>query len=177
MSRRYRVQAIARAVCAGSTINSRDGMGDAAASVRNQEQEAADVSIDEPSAIPVLSTEEMLAASRAKRAGSDTSHMVALYSSYFGGITTDPAMMMLPLDDHGMSRGHCMFDTGSFRDGRFYRLGTHVDRLLRNCDRGKVPHNFSREQIIETIRQTVAATGLHNGAVRYYLTAGHGGCE
>jgi 4-amino-4-deoxychorismate lyase len=161
------------AVCAGS----RDG--DASASA---EQQAPDVSVDEPgaaagAAIPVLSTDEMLAASRAKRAGSDTSHMVALYSSYFGGITTDPAMMMLPLDDHGMSRGHCMFDTGSFRDGRFYRLGTHVDRLLRNCDRGKVPHNFSRGQIIETIRQTVAATGLHNGAVRYYLTAGHGGCE
>ena len=68
-----------------------------------------------------------------------------------------------------------MFDTGSFRDGRFYRLGTHVDRLLRNCARGKVPHSFTREHIIETIRQTVAATGLRDGAVRYYLTAGHGG--
>jgi 4-amino-4-deoxychorismate lyase len=73
--------------------------------------------------IPVLSTEEMLAASRAKRADSDTSHMVALYSSYYGGITTDPAMMMLPLDDHGMSRGHWCATTALLLDQSHSQAG------------------------------------------------------
>lgn len=40
-----------------------------------------------------------------------------MYSSIFGGITIDPAAMVIPIDDHMVHRGHGVFDTASIRDG------------------------------------------------------------
>jgi len=41
----------------------------------------------------------------------------AMYSSISGGITLDPAMMVIPLDDHMVHRGHGVFDTAIVLDG------------------------------------------------------------
>lgn len=41
----------------------------------------------------------------------------AMYSSVVGGITTDPAAMVLPLDDHMVHRGHGVFDTATIING------------------------------------------------------------
>lgn len=42
---------------------------------------------------------------------------LAMYSSVFGGITTDPAAMVIPMDDHMVHRGHGVFDTAAIVDG------------------------------------------------------------
>lgn len=41
----------------------------------------------------------------------------AMYSSVFGGITLDPALMVIPLDDHMVHRGHGVFDTAMLFNG------------------------------------------------------------
>lgn len=41
----------------------------------------------------------------------------AMYSSVLGGIVTDPALMFIPLDDHGFHRGHAVFDTAEIYGG------------------------------------------------------------
>ena len=41
----------------------------------------------------------------------------AMYSSVYGGIILDPAMMVLPIDDHMVHRGHGVFDTACLLDG------------------------------------------------------------
>lgn len=41
----------------------------------------------------------------------------AMYSSVFGGIILDPAMMVIPIDDHMVHRGHGVFDTSIVLDG------------------------------------------------------------
>jgi 4-amino-4-deoxychorismate lyase len=125
--------------------------------------------------IKTLSAEEVVAAAAARRADTTNSHLVAMYSSYHGGIITDPGLMSLPVDDHMANRGHGMFDTGGFADGRFYRLEAHVERILRNAGRANIPHSFTKEGLIEIIVETVRSTGLKDGSVRYFLTAGHGG--
>ena len=40
-----------------------------------------------------------------------------MYSSIFGGITTDAAAMVIPMDDHMVHRGHGVFDTAAIMDG------------------------------------------------------------
>ena len=51
--------------------------------------------------IPTLTAEQAIEASRVKReAAGPKPHLVCFYSSYYGGIVTDPAVMSLPLDDH-----------------------------------------------------------------------------
>jgi 4-amino-4-deoxychorismate lyase len=41
----------------------------------------------------------------------------AMYSSVIGGITTDPAAMVIPMDDHMVHRGHGVFDTAIIYNG------------------------------------------------------------
>lgn len=41
----------------------------------------------------------------------------AMYSSFYGGIILDPAMMVIPIDDHMVHRGHGVFDTAIVLDG------------------------------------------------------------
>lgn len=50
---------------------------------------------------------------------------LAMYSSIFGGITTDPAAMVIPIDDHIVHRGHGVFDTAAIMDGLAYDLYTN----------------------------------------------------
>lgn len=40
-----------------------------------------------------------------------------MYSSIFGGIVTDTAAMVIPMDDHIVHRGHGVFDTAAIVDG------------------------------------------------------------
>lgn len=54
---------------------------------------------------------------RLKVARQGQEEFVAMYSSVVGGITTDPAGMVLPLDDHMVHRGHGVFDTAMIING------------------------------------------------------------
>lgn len=42
---------------------------------------------------------------------------LAMYSSILGGIVTDMAVMLIPMDDHMVHRGHGVFDTAAIMDG------------------------------------------------------------
>ncbi len=99
----------------------------------------------------------------------------AMYSSVVGGIVTDPALMVLPLDDHMVHRGHGVFDTATLTHGMLYQLDAHLDRLLRSADLAHITLPFAREQMRQIILDTAAASRLHEGSVRYWLSAGPGG--
>ena len=53
---------------------------------------------------------------------------LAMYSSISGGITSDPAAMVIPIDDHMVHRGHGVFDTAAITDG----LGALSKQFLSN---------------------------------------------
>jgi 4-amino-4-deoxychorismate lyase len=99
----------------------------------------------------------------------------AMYNSILGGIVTDPALMVLPLDDHMVHRGHAVFDTATLTHGRLYQLDPHLDRLIKSADGARIPLPFPREQLREIILDTAAASGRRDGSVRYWLSAGPGG--
>ena len=99
----------------------------------------------------------------------------AMYSSALGGIVTDPALMVLPLDDHMVHRGHSVFDTATLTGGMLYQLDPHLDRLLRSAELARVPLPFPREELRQIILDTAAASRQREGSVRYWLSAGPGG--
>ena len=98
-----------------------------------------------------------------------------MFSSYLGGVVTDPAVMTIPLDDHMVHRGHGVFDTCSLVGGRLYRLGIHLDRLLASAQGARICHPWSRDDLMQMVADTAAASGVRDGIVRYWLTAGPGG--
>ena len=52
----------------------------------------------------------------------NAANFYAMYSSVLGGIVNDPALMVLPLDDHMVHRGHGVFDTATLTHGMLYQL-------------------------------------------------------
>lgn len=99
----------------------------------------------------------------------------AMYSSVLGGIVTDPALMVLPLDDHMVHRGHGVFDTAVLANGALYQLDQHLERFLRSAQMARIPLPFALEQLRQIIIDTTAASGRRDGSVRYWLSAGPGG--
>ena len=128
------------------------------------------------SPLPLLDTDQALAALRALRTRQPVKY-AAFYSSQLGGIVTDPALMVLPFDDHMVHRGHGIFDTAGLVAGRIYDLEAHLDRFLRSARHSKLALPCPRERMREIIIQTVAASGQRDGAIRYWISSGPGSLE
>ena len=101
----------------------------------------------------------------------------AFYSSQLGGVVTDPALMVIPFDDHMVHRGHGVFDTASIVDGRIYDLDAHLDRFIRSAGRSNLPLPATREQLRDLIVGTTAVSARRDGAIRYWLSSGPGSLE
>ena len=104
----------------------------------------------------------------------------AFYSSVAGAITTNVALMAVPIDDHCIVRGHAVFDTCSLVGGRMYRLQIHLDRLFASAKAARLPLPFgddeaaNRARMTAIVRATCKASGKSDCAVRFWLTAGTG---
>jgi 4-amino-4-deoxychorismate lyase len=128
------------------------------------------------SGFQVLTADEVLAHFKALRSRQPVNYW-AFYSSQIGGIVTDPALMVLPFDDHMVHRGHGIFDTAGLVDGRIYDLEAHLDRFLLSAERSTLRLPGSREQIRDIIVTTTAISGQRDGSIRYWLSSGPGSLE
>ncbi|MBI3065845.1 MAG: D-amino-acid transaminase [Deltaproteobacteria bacterium] len=122
----------------------------------------------------ILSSDDALSRLR-QSIHAKSGNFYAMYSSILGGIVTDPALMVLPLDDHMVHRGHAVFDTATLTHGMLYQLDPHLDRFLRSAELARIPLPFPRERLRQIILETAAASGHVEGSVRYWLSAGPGG--
>src|SRR5687767_11059123 len=126
--------------------------------------------------LPVLDADQVLASLRSLRSRQPV-QFDAFYSSQFGGIVTDPALMVLPFDDHMVHRGHGIFDTAGLVDGKIYDLEAHLDRFLLSAERSKLGLPCSRGEMRDIIIRTAAASGKRDGSIRYWLSSGPGSLE
>jgi 4-amino-4-deoxychorismate lyase len=124
----------------------------------------------------LLDQEAALAALRDLRARQPVKYS-AFYSSQLGGIVTDPALMVLPFDDHMVHRGHGIFDTAGLVGGKIYDLEAHLDRFIASAERSKLRLPGTREEMRAIIIGTAAASGRRDGAIRYWLSSGPGSLE
>jgi 4-amino-4-deoxychorismate lyase len=122
----------------------------------------------------IFTAEEAVARLR-QSAHAKAANFYSMYSSILGGIVTDPALMVLPLDDHMVHRGHAVFDTATLTNGMLYQLDPHLDRLIRSAEGARIPLPFPRERLRRIILETAAASRQRDGSVRYWLSAGPGG--
>jgi len=121
----------------------------------------------------VLQADDVLGHLRALR-GRQPVRYWAFYSSQLGGIVTDPALMVIPFDDHIVHRGHGVFDTAAIVDGKIYDLEAHLDRFIRSAATSRLTLPCAREEMRAVIARTAAASGKREGAIRYWISAGPG---
>ena len=123
-----------------------------------------------------LNEKEVVEQLRALRAKQPVKY-TAFYSSQLGGIVTDPALMVLPFDDHMVHRGHGIFDTAGIVNGKIYDLDAHLDRFLKSAERSRLKLPASRDEMRDIIIRTTAASGRRDGSIRYWLSSGPGSLD
>jgi 4-amino-4-deoxychorismate lyase len=128
------------------------------------------------STLPILSAGDVFAALSDLRARQPVQFW-AFYSSQLGGIVTDPALMVVPFDDHMVHRGHGIFDTAGLVNGRLYDLEAHLDRFEESARRSRLTLPGTRDEMRGIILQTTAASRQRDGSIRYWLSSGAGSLE
>ncbi|KAB2024780.1 hypothetical protein ES319_D06G109200v1 [Gossypium barbadense] len=132
-------------------------------------------STDKLSDIPLLSCLEAIEKLKRNRENNKGNQQyLAMYSSIFGGIVTDEAAMVIPMDDHMVHRGHGVFDTAIIANRHLYELDQHVDRIVKSATMAKIILPFDRETIQRILIQTVSVSKCINGSLRYWISAGPG---
>lgn len=99
----------------------------------------------------------------------------AFYSSWLGGITQDPALMMLPLDDHMVHRGDGVFEAMKAVDRKVFLLKEHLQRLSSSAQSIGIALPFSLAEIQEVILQTLRVADRPQALIRLFVSRGPGG--
>ena len=98
----------------------------------------------------------------------------AMYSSYAGGIVTDPALMLVPVDDHVVHRGDGVFETLKCVAGGIYNLHAHLERLLHSAEGIQLQAPYTLAELERIIVATTRAGKRSDAQIRVLLTRGPG---
>ncbi|MBR0057280.1 MAG: aminotransferase class IV [Kiritimatiellae bacterium] len=108
------------------------------------------------------------------KASSGAPKYYAFYSSLWDGITTDPSLMVVPVDDHVVHRGDGVFDSALCAGGKVYNFGAHIDRLYRCADAIGLSLPWKKERVIELSMAVAEAGGHPDCALRIIASRGPG---
>jgi len=98
----------------------------------------------------------------------------AMYSSLYSGIVTDPALMIIPVDDHMAHRGDGVFEALRFYKIRIYLLGEHIHRLFSSGEAIGLTPPKSQSEIKEICHKLCEVSQLSEGILRLYVSRGPG---
>lgn len=90
-------------------------------------------------------------------------HFGAFYSSELGGIVTNPAFMLVHMDDHMVHRAHAVFDTVCICDGFLYMLDEHVSRFKASALAAGIALPLDDAALKRVLLDTAAASKKMNG--------------
>jgi branched-subunit amino acid aminotransferase/4-amino-4-deoxychorismate lyase len=121
----------------------------------------------------LLTTEQ--AVSRLREKSIASRNYAAMYSSWLGGITKDPALMVIPIDDHGFHRGDAVFEALKCVDRKVYALERHLDRLEISANHIGLKLPCSKKEFTDLALETIRVSGLDDSLLRFYVSRGPGG--
>lgn len=124
--------------------------------------------------IPLLSSEDILK-KLALYSYEQKKTYFAMYSSWYGGITKDPSLMLIPVDDHLVHRGDGVFEAMKFVHGKVYLMNEHLDRLETSAKQIGMEWPITRVQMVEIIHEVVKASGAREALIRLFMSRGPGG--
>ncbi|MEI7850753.1 MAG: aminotransferase class IV [Kiritimatiellales bacterium] len=98
--------------------------------------------------------------------------LYAMYSGLTGGITTDPALMMIPADDHLPQRGDGVFESLKCLNGQLYNATAHLARLEFSCKGIGMKLPCPRAKLLEIICATIRAGEKRDCLIRILVSRG-----
>ncbi len=100
---------------------------------------------------------------------------LAMYSSIWGGVTTDPHLMSIPADDHVVHRGDGVFDAMRCVKGKIYQMERHLERLERSARSISLELPVSVQELKDLIIEVTRAGGERDCIIRVTVSRGPGG--
>lgn len=76
--------------------------------------------------------------------------------------------------DHGLLYGDGCFEGIRAYGGRVFKLQSHLDRLWNSAERIRLTPAYSKQQVADAVRQTLAANSFKDAYIRLILTRGVG---
>jgi len=114
--------------------------------------------------------EKMLAAPRP-----GVEQVLAFYEHRVGAVCKDPALMLMPWDDHLVHRGDGVFETVKWVDGRVYLLDEHLARMEKSGSAIDLAPPCPWAEVREIVLGVARTCGTDNGLLRILLGRGPGG--
>lgn len=102
------------------------------------------------------------------------SNYLAMYSSQWNGITTDPDLMMIPADDHLVHRGDGAFDVIRCFHGKIYQIEEHLQRLEKSIKAISLEPPAGYNRIRDLIKELVLTGGEKECLIRIIVSRGPG---
>ncbi len=100
---------------------------------------------------------------------------LAMYSTWWDGIVTEPGMMVVPIDDHLVHRGDGVFEAIKVLNGRAFLFDEHLRRLESSAKQIGMSLPMTVDKIKFIISQAVTAAGVKDALLRLYISRGPGG--
>ncbi len=129
--------------------------------------------MDRVMSIPILSFDRIIDVLRTAKQPYHANYL-AMYSSWYGGIVTDPALMMVPVDDHMVHRGDGVFEAFKCTAWNIYSLDRHLDRMDVSLASSQLELPVDRPRLIDIIRRTIRAGKCGNCLIRLLVSRGPG---
>ena len=123
----------------------------------------------------VLSTKEVLHNLRRQTEYAKNKYL-AMYSTWLGGVVTEPALMSVPVDDHMVHRGDGVFE--AFRSsckGQLLEIKAHLDRLERSAASLGLSLPKTREEVYSICKELTDLAKGKDLLFRLYVSRGPGG--
>jgi len=98
----------------------------------------------------------------------------AFYSSWLGGITKNPNIMLLPMDDHMVHRGDGVFEGIKVVNRSIYLLEEHLERLFESARKISLNLSFGIEHVRQIIIETLRVANKDNAMIRIFISRGPG---
>ncbi len=99
----------------------------------------------------------------------------AMYSSVFGGIVSDPTLMLVPIDDHMVHRGDGVFEVFKCVGGAIYNFDAHLSRLRRSADALALNPPCGWAGLRRIVIATVRVGGRRDSTIHLFVSRGTGG--
>lgn len=124
-------------------------------------------------AAPRLTWSALPAWLRARRQAWHANYL-AMYSSWYRGIVTEPLLMLAPMDDHMVHRGDAVFEAFKCVAGALYNLDAHLTRLAQSAAAIGIRYPVAPATLTRLIKATARAGGQRDCIIRLYLARGPG---
>ena len=99
---------------------------------------------------------------------------LCMYSSQWPGVTKDPKLMLIPVDDHLVHRGDGVFDVIRCVNGKIYQMERHLRRLEHSAEAVSLNPPPEYENIRDLIKKLILIGGEKECLIRIVLSRGPG---